>query len=86
MLMSTPTIAELEAAYIANCDYVGNATKMQAALAALRGLRILRASTMSSGGGALTFEQIGEEIKSLEKQLAASTRAASITLVRGAYF
>lgn len=84
--MATPTIAELEAEYLDNRDYTGDATKMQAALSALRGIRILRGNQFGSGGGTLSFELVSAEIANLEKQLAAITRTASMTLVRPSYF
>jgi hypothetical protein len=82
--MSLATIAECEAQYLANASYEGDAAKQILALEALRGMRILRANAINSGGGGLTYEQIGAEIAVLEKSVKASTRT-SYTPMRAKY-
>lgn len=84
MRMSLSTIAECETQYLANASYEGSAAKQLLALEALRGMRILRANAINSGGGGLTYEQIGAEIAVLEKMVKSSSRT-SYTPIRGQY-
>ncbi len=78
------TVVEAQAQYAENVPYEGSPKRMRLALAALMILRINRPTHASTGGAALAYGQIDEEIKTLRRMLAVATKK-SLTPVRPGY-